>query len=211
MNEVDGNRKYNNFFVNVNQWVRKMGVEKGDLAKHTRWLPMPYWVMPELKIEFAFLQEKDKMELIPKIVKYLDSINPISIIIFTDGSSDPVNGRSGFGVYVEKLGMKIGRRISNGSSVLAAELMAILWALWWIEEASPREALICSDSAAALETLRAGKSEARPDIVNDILSVFFRVGFACNITFCWVPGHAGVLGNEQADYIAKESLGREIP
>lgn len=106
--------------------------------------------------------------------------------------------------------MKIGRRISNGSSVLAAELMAILWALWWIEEASPREALICSDSAAALETLRAGKSEARPDIVNDILSGFYRVGFACNITFCWVPGHAGVLGNEQADYIAKDSLGREI-
>ncbi len=40
--------------------------------------------------------------------------------------------------------------------------------------------------------------------------MFFKVGFACNITFCWVPVHAGVIGNEQADYIANEGLGREI-
>lgn len=132
------------------------------------------------------------------------------MIVFTDGSKDPVSGRAGFGVYVEQLGLKIGRRISDGSSVFTTELMAIQWALWWIEEASFREVIICSDSAAALETLRVGKSKARPDILNEILSVFSRIGFACNITFCWVPGHAGVRGNEQVDLIAKESLRREI-
>ncbi|KAI2646986.1 Gag-Pol polyprotein [Labeo rohita] len=116
-----------------------------------------------------------------------------------------VFGRAAFGVYVETLVLKIGRHISNGSSVLTTELMAILWAFWWIEEARPKEVLICSDSAAALETIRAEKSKVRPGIVNDIL-----IGFACNISFCWVPGHAGVIGNEPADYIAKESLGREI-
>ena len=30
--------------------------------------------------------------------------------------------------------MKIGRRISNGSSVFTSESTAILWALGWIEE-----------------------------------------------------------------------------
>lgn len=40
-----------------------------------------------------------------------------------------------------------------------------------IEEARTREVIICPDSAAALETLRVGKSKARPDTVNGILSV----------------------------------------
>ncbi|KAI2647295.1 Gag-Pol polyprotein [Labeo rohita] len=77
--------------------------------------------------------------------------------------------------------------------------MAILWAPCWIEEVREK-VFICSDSAAALETIRAGKSKVCRDIVNYILSYHF----------CWVPGHAGVLGNKQADYIAKESLVREI-
>ena len=38
-------------------------------------------------------------------------------------------GFAGFGVYVGQLGVKIGQRISNGSSVFTSELMAILWAL----------------------------------------------------------------------------------
>ena len=73
-----------------------------------------------------------------------------------------------------------------------------------------REVIICSDSAAALEALRRGKSKARPDIIIDILSVFFRIGCRSNITFFWVPGHAGIGGNEQVDPIAKQSLNREV-
>ena len=106
--------------------------------------------------------------------------------------------------------MKVGRRISNGSSVFTSELMAILWALKWIEETRSREVIICSDSATALEALRRGKSKARADIIIDILTVFFRIGFRSNITFCWVPGHTGVGGNEQVDQIAKQSLNREV-
>ena len=80
-----------------------------------------------------------------------------TLIIFTGGSRGPISGRAGFGVYLEQLGVKICRHISNGSSVLTSELMAILWALRWIEETRPREVVICSDSAAALEVLRGGK------------------------------------------------------
>lgn len=109
-------------------------------------------------------------------------------------------GELDLGVYVEQLGLEISRRISNGSSVLTAELMAILWALWWIEEVKPREVIICSDSVGALDNLKVGKSKSR----------LFSTRFICNISFCWVPGHAGVSGNERVDNIAKESLGREV-
>ena len=40
--------------------------------------------------------------------------------------------------------------------------------------------------------------------------MFFRIGFRSNISFCWVPGHAGVGGSEQVDVIAKQSLSREV-
>jgi len=88
--------------------------------------------------------------------------------------------------------------------------MAIVWALWWIEEVKPREVIICSDSVGALDNLKVGKSKARPDLVNDVLNVVFSTRFICNISFCWVPGHAGRRGNEWVDNIAKESLGREV-
>lgn len=93
-------------------------MEQGGIVEHARWLPMPYWMLPELNIELAFLQEKDKWEVTPKIVEYLNLISESTMIVFTDGFRDPVSGRAGFGVYVEQLGLKIERRISNGSSVL---------------------------------------------------------------------------------------------
>ena len=59
-------------------------------------------------------------------------------------------------MYVEQLGVDIGWRISNGSSVFTSKLPAILWALRWIEETRPRAVIICSDSAAVLDALRVG-------------------------------------------------------
>jgi ribonuclease HI len=91
---------------------------------------------------------------------------------------------------------------------LAKTVMAILWALRWIEETRPKEVIICSDPAASLEALRGGGSKARPDIITDILTVFFRIGFRSNITFYLVPGYAGVGGNEQVAQIAKQSSSR---
>ena len=116
----------------------RLGLEQVSVAEHTSWLPMPYWVLREQNIEMVFLQEKDKKLVTPKIAEHLNSIRDITLIIFADGSRDPVSGRAGFGMYVEQLGVKIGRRISNGSSVFTSELMAILWALRWIDETRPR-------------------------------------------------------------------------
>ncbi|KAF1381424.1 hypothetical protein PFLUV_G00153800 [Perca fluviatilis] len=45
-----------------------------------------------------------------------------------------------------------------------------------IEEARTREVIICPDSAAALETLRVGKSKARPDTVSNTLSSVYTAG-----------------------------------
>ena len=77
-------------------------------------------------------------------------------------------------MYVEQLDLEYSIRVSDNSSVFTTELLAIFWAVKFVEQAKPEEVVICSDSAAALQALKAGKSNARQDIVMDILSVMNR-------------------------------------
>ena len=141
---------------------------------------------------------EDKREVRGRVEEYLSVARGHKVIIYTDGSRDPVRRRAGFGVYIEQLELKYSIRITDESSVFTTELMAILWALRWVERERPNQVIICSDSAAALEALQGGKSKARPDIVMEILSVMCRIE-DCEVTLCWVPGHTGVEGNEKVD------------
>lgn len=125
--------------------------------------------------------------------------------MFTDDSRDPDSGKAGFRVYVAQSGLGINKRIANETSVFTTELLAILWA-WWTDNVTPIKILICSDSAAALTALKGGKSTAWPDFINNILFFLFRIGMTgCEVKCCWVPGHAGVEGNEIADSMSKET------
>lgn len=66
--------------------------------------------------------------------------------IYTYGSRDSKSERAGFGVYVAQLDMKIGKRVTNRSSVFVTELLAILCALQWIEETRQNRVTVYSDS-----------------------------------------------------------------
>lgn len=67
---------------------------------------------------------------------------------------------------------------------------------WWqcyghlggLEEVRPENAVMCSDSAAALVALRTGKSESRPDLV--VLNRAMMLG--STVGFVWVPAHVGI-------------------
>ena len=160
-------------------------------------------------VELCFLQLDDKSDVRARVEEYLKVAREGKVIVYTDGSRDPVRKRAGFGVYIEGVEVEHSVRITDESSVFTTELMALLWALRWVERERPREVIICSDSAAALQAIKTGKSKARPDLVTDILEVLYRI-VDTGVTLCWVPGHAGVEGNEKVDSLAKESLDREI-
>ena len=62
--------------------------------------------------------------------------------------------------------------------------------------------LICSDSQSALSALRKGELKDYPTLA-EVVGVLKSV--SCEVLFQWVPGHCGLLGNEKADQVARES------
>ncbi len=65
--------------------------------------------------------------------------------------------------------------------------------------------VICSDSFAALSSLKSGKSSTRQEILSDILQSLFRIQTKTVISFIWIPAHIGI-GNEVVDQIAKKNI-----
>lgn len=164
LQEVEGINRYESFMSTFTQWTRKLGMRQEAIAGHTSWSLTPPWVIPALNIELSFLQEEDKREVRMSVEEYLRAARGDKTFIFTDRSRDPVSQRAGFGIYIEQPELKFSVRVSDEISVFTTELMAILWALKWVKGDKPKEVVTCSDSAAALEALRAGKSKARPDL-----------------------------------------------
>jgi len=62
---------------------------------------------------------------------------------------------------------------------------------------------ICSDSQAALKALSSPKVTL--GLVAECLGVLFALASLIEATFIWVPGHRAILGNEEADNLARQA------
>jgi hypothetical protein len=87
-------------------------------------------------------------------------------------------------------------------TVFQAEIFAILACVYEIQNQSEKYGSICSDSQTALNVLKAVRMTSPlilqcQRVLNDIFS-WHVVGLY------WVPGHAGISGNEIADELARE-------
>ncbi|GFV70826.1 probable RNA-directed DNA polymerase from transposon X-element [Trichonephila clavipes] len=86
---------------------------------------------------------------------------------------------------------------------MCAELTAILVALQHILVSNHRHFCVYSDSMSALESLHFLTERRHPTVIEILILLrkLERKGF--DIIFSWVPGHVGILGNEQADTAAR--------
>ena len=139
------------------------------------------------------------MEIKHNFLKHKEEHNGVHV--FTDGSQ---------GVGVGYAAIFPNNNLSGGlvapASIFTAELDAVKVAVDRVmSEYNPsRNNTIFSDSQSALQALTP-KMYNSP-LVQDIKSRVYLAGLQnIKINFCWVPAHCNILGNEQADKLAKEA------
>ena len=186
------------------------GVRRGTAVV---WPSVPPWLLPNVEVDWTISErkrEKGRGEPDELVRERMQQEWADHVQMYTDGSMDPNSKRVGFAVHIPSLQITQSRRLPNGVSVFTSEMVALIWAVNWVEEVRPQQAIICSDSAAALMALQGGRSQVRPDLVCELLTALYRINqTGIRVEFMWVPAHVGVEGNEAADVAAKEALSRE--
>ncbi len=124
--------------------------------------------------------------------------NPL--VWYSDGSK--TDTATGCGIYCEEYLFNRSDRLSDHSTVMQAETIAIkLCAEEMIQlSIKDRDIHIFSDSQAALKAIT--KSTISTLTVKDCIKSLNTLGRNNKVTLSWVPGHTGVPGNEKADELA---------
>ena len=202
------------FIYEINKEMEELELGEVGVAPIIHWPVVPPWLLPTPEIDLSVLEAIRKHEDTDYshiVGGRLESNWGNHLQIYTDGAQDPKTGKSGFAFVIPHLEIVKSRRLSEGVSVYTTELMAIIWALQWVEEVKSSQTVICSDSASVLMTLRGGSLGGRSDLVVELLVLLYRIEHAGgSVGFLWVPAHVGVEGNEAADVAAKKALERDI-
>src|SRR6218665_1696534 len=125
--------------------------------------------------------------------------------IYTDGSRANDGSASCFFV-VSSMSIERNFRLSNKTSIHAAEMMAIKLALEWATLVDHHQLVIYSDFLDVWQVIEQRQSNKRPNLLRDLLTsheVYSR-GRKAKATLVWIPAHLGIEGNEQADIVGRD-------
>ena len=125
--------------------------------------------------------------------------------LYTDGSKR----EAGVGAAVTWNGRKRSATLPREASIFSAEMHTISMAVNIIaEETTETKFVIMSDSQSVLKALRNLRT-ANPvakKVIHDVHRI--QAEDRRSVKFCWVPGHVGVAGNEEADRAAGAAAAR---
>ncbi|XP_055522868.1 uncharacterized protein LOC129717049 [Wyeomyia smithii] len=150
---------------------------------------------PDVRWEIkSIVKAGDPPEIVcPIVQEFLHNYGNHHRIVYTDGSKS--NEGVGAGIYNENQMLSIG--LPQQCSVFSAEAFAIKSAI--TSNANCNQLLILLDSASYLLAIETGKSQH--PWIQDIENLMRNR----RIQLCWIPGHAGIHGNEEADRLAGEA------
>lgn len=168
------------------------------------------WYDPKVKIDQSTkhkLRAGEQQSIVSKV--FLETLNKYSNHnkIYTDGSVK--DDETGCGIHMDSHDVPI--KLNNMCTIFSAESYALMIAS---KEAAKmkKPSIIFTDSAGCISALMKGKSQ-HPWIENIHKTA---INSNNSITFCWIPSHVGIKGNEIADNIAEKgriegNLHEEVP
>lgn len=124
------------------------------------------------------------------------------MFLYTDGSR--TNNGTSYGVVNNKRTL-INSILPEFSTNFSAEIIAIYEAIKLIRNSRGRYA-ICTDSLSALDAIKnVNNDQIYPSLIRQ--AIIERQPY---IKLIWIPGHAGICGNEAADECAKGALSEPL-
>ena len=217
--DVVFNPKYQNLYANKDSATDSFGIYCKKLLKEAKidvgeiainsFPDIPIWDSEPVTVDFT-LSEFDKSSTSSTVFKsrfnevkqkYLDFCH-----IYTDGSKVETKVAS---AYVCPYGTR-GYRLRDGCSIFTAEVEAINKALTYVKVSARKNFVIFSDSMSVLQAIES--QESKNPLVNRVLQACQQIlSNGKFITFCWLPSHRDIRGNEDADHAAKDALSKAQP
>ena len=197
--------KPKSFGFKTRQVIQELNIQSPTITK-IRFYKSPPWSFQKFEVCFH-LTKFIKIETAPEIFKQeFENHRHISDIeIFTDGSKNLEKVGSGLVIKKGESVQRIPLRIHDHSSVFVAELFAIRAGIFHIKKLKNLSCSIYSDSKSALQAI--DKFHSDNSLVQTIQeNINHCRNRNINILLCWVPGHVGIKGNEEADEMAKSAL-----
>lgn len=201
-----GPGQWRSFGWTIGKEVNEMGFSCTDLSPAVALSVLPPWLYDQI-IDF-YLLRKGRGVTKSQVQDHIVGRYSGYVKIFTDASK-LLDNRVGVAFVLPDISYMASARITDGLAVYTGELVAILMALTWVEDAPLGRYLVCSDSSSALVSIGNMSSDSRQDIVFEIFHLLYRIKHrGIEVVFLWVPAHVGVDGNEQADKFAKSAARR---
>jgi ribonuclease HI len=163
--------------------------------------PVPPWICVDhlICLDFRFVSGLTDSTVFSAHVR---EYYPGYMAIYCDGSRLTDNPSTACGLYIPAQARAVAWRLNPRHGILSAELIAILHALKLIvSEASPSW-VIFSDSLVALQLILS-PTDTSCDLVYQIRQLLLGLNERKTVLLQWVKAHAGIVGNERADAVAK--------
>ena len=161
---------------------------------------VPPWFVPRAEMcKKSIIKKNSSDEIVKRLFLEHDVTHDGAYKIYTDGSKSV----EGVGLAVVTEDSCEVAKLPNVASIYTAELSAINRALALVHRTNKKNFVIYADSKSALESLNSSNS-SHP-LVLKAREWLFRI--SCkhkSVSFCWVPAHVGIKGNERADREAKK-------
>ena len=140
----------------------------------------------------------------PKKKEVALDLRPGSIVAYTDGACSGNPGPAGYGVFIPdgEYAVEISGYLGDATNNIA-ELEAIRATLEYLAGVGNAIDLV-SDSSYSIGVLTKGwKAKANQELIATIRGL---VRATPNLRFHWIKGHAGHIGNEKADELARRAI-----